>query len=514
MSFGYSVSDFITVTKLIADLIGALRESGGSKSDYQEIINELEGLDRAIRPLEESTDDASPEIYGLKCAAASCRAILEDFHNKVKKYNSGLGHNASDGMLLKSWKKVRWLGKKEYIDRLRQYLEVHQGNITIMLTERNMAKISLIEKKQSEVTEAVKATKEKVTNAAKEVGAQSALIAAGGSILRRLYYLLNGDIKTTLMEIASYTRKTFVSTQRISTSIIQIQAQLSQFDMHWTYLQAEARIEDPFGNPFRVPSDWTIDCLKAHIKYRFSKGAGREEISQGLYELDHRHNRCLTLNLDDEDERLRARQNLIMSIILVGGVSKSTACPIPTCRSENTEADKTGRRECKNCSVRFDQSSKEYLQPRFEPIPRKRGIEEVVDEKELPTLHKKVRTSEQKSSAADSTKQSRNHLFRNVKIPKADSVPSQFQGQIHQQTSSFENILPRLTTNEASIQPILSLSRQTAAQAPQEQTPLSPPIYFHHWVPPTSSRQTAAQAPQEQTLSSPIYFHHWVPPTA
>jgi len=52
--------------------------------------------------------------------------------------------------------------------------------------------------------------------------------------------------------------------------------------------------------------------------------------------------------------------------------------------------------------------------------------------------------------------------------------------------SSLQNVLPRLTTNEASIQPVPSLSGQPAAQAPQEQTPSSPAIYFHHWVPPTS----------------------------
>jgi len=52
--------------------------------------------------------------------------------------------------------------------------------------------------------------------------------------------------------------------------------------------------------------------------------------------------------------------------------------------------------------------------------------------------------------------------------------------------SSLQNVLPRLTTNESSIQPVSSLGGQAASQAPQEQTPSSPAIYFHHWVPPTS----------------------------
>jgi Fungal N-terminal domain of STAND proteins len=208
MSFGFSVGDFLAVSKLIADLISSLRESGGSKSHYQEIIRELEGLDRAIKPLENLANDASPEVYGLKCAAASCRAILEEFHNKVKKYHTGLSENASDGKLLQTWKKIRWTGKKEYLDRLRQYLQVHQANISIMLMERNMASTKLVEKSQRVVENAVKDAKERTVDTAKEVRAQGALIATGNSLVRRLFQLLNGTIKPTLMEVANYTKNT------------------------------------------------------------------------------------------------------------------------------------------------------------------------------------------------------------------------------------------------------------------------------------------------------------------
>jgi len=52
----------------------------------------------------------------------------------------------------------------------------------------------------------------------------------------------------------------------------------------------------------------------------------------------------------------------------------------------------------------------------------------------------------------------------------------------------LQNVLPRLTTNEMQIQTAgaSQASGQTGSQAPLEQPPSSPAIYFHHWVPPTS----------------------------
>jgi hypothetical protein len=49
MSFGFSVGDFLAVGKLIADITNSLREAGGSKSEYQELLQKLESLDHALK---------------------------------------------------------------------------------------------------------------------------------------------------------------------------------------------------------------------------------------------------------------------------------------------------------------------------------------------------------------------------------------------------------------------------------------------------------------------------------
>jgi hypothetical protein len=44
MSFGFSVGDFLAAASLISNIVSCLQTSGGSASEYQEILNELHGL--------------------------------------------------------------------------------------------------------------------------------------------------------------------------------------------------------------------------------------------------------------------------------------------------------------------------------------------------------------------------------------------------------------------------------------------------------------------------------------
>lgn len=44
MSFGFSVGDFVAAATLVKDIIVCLKDSGGSASEYQELMDELHGL--------------------------------------------------------------------------------------------------------------------------------------------------------------------------------------------------------------------------------------------------------------------------------------------------------------------------------------------------------------------------------------------------------------------------------------------------------------------------------------
>lgn len=79
MSFGFSVGDFLAVGKLVADITNSLREAGGSKSEYQELLQELESLNHALKHLDKlPTKDNSANLQSIKLSAAS-RTILGEY---------------------------------------------------------------------------------------------------------------------------------------------------------------------------------------------------------------------------------------------------------------------------------------------------------------------------------------------------------------------------------------------------------------------------------------------------
>jgi hypothetical protein len=104
MSFGLSLGDFIAVGSVIADIVGSLKDAGGAKSDYQELIRELESLDRALKHVDRLQGVGAD---GVKCAALMCRYPLEDFMTKIRKYEKSIGINEDAGVVKGTVRKLQ-----------------------------------------------------------------------------------------------------------------------------------------------------------------------------------------------------------------------------------------------------------------------------------------------------------------------------------------------------------------------------------------------------------------------
>jgi hypothetical protein len=89
MSFGIAVGDFITVGKLIKDIIDCLRSAGGARSEYQELVKELEALKTALNHLDQLDSGTAPSTHvdTIKLVTTYCQQRLEGFLATVKKYN-------------------------------------------------------------------------------------------------------------------------------------------------------------------------------------------------------------------------------------------------------------------------------------------------------------------------------------------------------------------------------------------------------------------------------------------
>ncbi|KIX06607.1 uncharacterized protein Z518_04583 [Rhinocladiella mackenziei CBS 650.93] len=87
------VGDILTISKLIYRIGLELKNSPESAPDYQDLLAELEALDRALKEIY----TLRPAVHNLRrldairAAAAACQRPLEEFLEKIKKFHSTLG---------------------------------------------------------------------------------------------------------------------------------------------------------------------------------------------------------------------------------------------------------------------------------------------------------------------------------------------------------------------------------------------------------------------------------------
>jgi hypothetical protein len=208
MSFGISVSDFITVGKLIIDITSSLRNVGGSKSDYQELLRELECLHCALRHLDKlhQNGSSSTTLDSIKYAALSCRRPLEEFLCKVKKYEKTLGVRAKGGPLAGITDKVTWTFKqKDEVYKLQGYLNVHVGTINMLLAEHGLEKMDLVSDKAAadllQIREKLDQTCGIITQIKDGVTTQALTVTATKSIIERLVKMISGEFRTSLKSL-------------------------------------------------------------------------------------------------------------------------------------------------------------------------------------------------------------------------------------------------------------------------------------------------------------------------
>ena len=136
MSFGFSVGDFLTAGKLIADIVSSLRTCGGSAAEYQELMSELHSLEQALLNVERflATEPPSLAMNTLKKAVLVCQYPLQEFYAKVSQFDASLGMGQSSGKVKDISRKLQWgWTKKEDVQKLRMYLSAHVETINMML---------------------------------------------------------------------------------------------------------------------------------------------------------------------------------------------------------------------------------------------------------------------------------------------------------------------------------------------------------------------------------------------
>jgi hypothetical protein len=215
MSFGCSIGDFIAAAELITNITNSLRDAGGSKSEYQELVRELEYLQSTLQHLDRlgsSKSSSSTTLDSIKCAALSCRNPLQEFLHKIEKYDKSLGVRGTNRGFRATTDKLRWsFGHKVEVCKLQNYLNVHVGTINILLAEYGLEVMDLAATKadtdQQHIRERLEKSERLIRSVKDNFATQAMLVQNTNSMVGKLLQLISGEFTTSWKSLGEIVAK-------------------------------------------------------------------------------------------------------------------------------------------------------------------------------------------------------------------------------------------------------------------------------------------------------------------
>ena len=201
MPFGFGVGDGIAVANLIASIVKCLRDTGGARSDYQELIRELESLENALNHVDRLKDPAADRI---KCAALMCRYPLQEFLRKIEKYEGRIGLHAGSHSV---FPRLQWgLGKKGEIAKLRDYMNLHIGSINMQLLTVGLETLTeglgnMGNDRQEEILQGLEQSRTAIAGLGSSVEGQGLLVRSIKDTMCTLIAMISGGIVTPLRDV-------------------------------------------------------------------------------------------------------------------------------------------------------------------------------------------------------------------------------------------------------------------------------------------------------------------------
>ncbi|KAI9776512.1 MAG: hypothetical protein M1839_009546 [Geoglossum umbratile] len=239
MSLGpTSVSSFVAVGKLIANIASSLRDSGGSKSEYQEVLRELDTLQRALTYV--------TSLKKGEAAVLACQYPLTEFYSKIQKYEPSLGLGKADGKVKDLATKVSWgFRMKVEVEKLRGILSLHAGTINMLL---NAYRLDMDESTAGQSSS---------DNASLREGLDSISGAISDEVIPQL---------AAIMAVVKA-------------------SDVPHPDLRHTWFQEPVRFEDALGRINPVPAEISYSTLEVIIGDLFKASPGRYKVLSGEYEI-------------------------------------------------------------------------------------------------------------------------------------------------------------------------------------------------------------------------------------
>ena len=135
-----SVGDIVSICLLAKDLVEALNSSRGAAAEYQEIVRELWGLERALLQVDlfSRTHNSSPELHALhetaRRTAENCQVCIAAYLKKIRKYEPSLREVGSGSIFRDATRRIQWqVMQSNDASKFRAEIGAHSQSISMLL---------------------------------------------------------------------------------------------------------------------------------------------------------------------------------------------------------------------------------------------------------------------------------------------------------------------------------------------------------------------------------------------
>jgi hypothetical protein len=139
--FGFSPSDIVEFGKFALKIKTALKDDGGSASEYQEAISWCKSFQDVLKEIQNLELSNASVAFADKLQEQSkhTKEFVTGFKKKIAKYEKALGENARKGMQTGTVRKVQWaLMAAGDLDKFAQSLHLRIKSLEMFMASKTL----------------------------------------------------------------------------------------------------------------------------------------------------------------------------------------------------------------------------------------------------------------------------------------------------------------------------------------------------------------------------------------
>ncbi|KAF8847149.1 hypothetical protein BDZ45DRAFT_540254, partial [Acephala macrosclerotiorum] len=294
ITFG-SVGDIISISLIVKDPVKALDDSRGSASEYREVVRDLLELDSLLLQVElaSRTHEQTAELNALcvtaKSIVQSCRECVEQFKERIKKYESSLGAGTSRSVITGAAMKIRWqVCHKDDLEKFRQAVHAHYASLNVLISMATLYKLEARQQAAVERSQEIADTQKSLLLIICD------RLAENTQILKSTADRFDQGLKLLWLrklgtEVTGFVKKIFIVNIAIYRIVSEIRASLPSH-LERSLYQEPFHLEDAIGRVFPVHLQFisTWDAFDAVLETRFRNLQGHKKILDKDFVLQER----------------------------------------------------------------------------------------------------------------------------------------------------------------------------------------------------------------------------------